>query len=186
MALRALVERDHDGVIQRCLYTCPRTALRQFAEEFADNGYTCFILRHGKDVIPEGVDTVLVANSTMVTVHRDQLRKWRPELVVIDEAHAQKTAGAKRTQALYGNALDGRGGIIENVPYVLAMSGTFCPNHNGELYSHLHALAPNAILDERGRVMRRNQFEQQYRRVRGAPGAGRHGPRRHHRLEELG
>src|SRR4029077_8333276 len=45
------------------------------------------------------------------------------------------------------------------VPFVLAMSGTLAPAHNGELYPHLRALAPTALLDERRRIMRRHVFE---------------------------
>jgi len=120
------------------------------------------VLRHGNDVVPVDVDTVLVANSTMVVTHRDQLRSWRPLLVVLDEAVAFKTATAARTKAVYGDALDGAGGIIDEVPFVLAMSGTLAPAHNGELYPHLRALAPAALLDERGRIMRRHVFEKTF------------------------
>jgi len=81
---------------------------------------------------------------------------------VLDEAVAFKTATAARTKAVYGNALDGAGGIIDEVPFVLAMSGTLAPAHNGELYPHLRALAPTALIDERGRIMRRHIFEKTF------------------------
>ncbi len=120
------------------------------------------MLRHGNDVIPADVDTVLVANSTMVVVHREQLRSWCPVVVVIDEAAAYKTATAARTKALYGDALDGAGGIVDEVPFVIAMSGTLAPAHNGELYPHLRALTPAALIDEHGRIMRRHVFEKTF------------------------
>src|SRR5262249_2163928 len=137
-------------------------ALGQFEKEFIDQGYRTFVLRHGTDVIPVDINTVLVANSTMIVTHRDQLRSWSPELVVLDEAVAFKTATAARTKAVYGDSLDGTGGIIEGVPFVLAMSGTLAPAHNGELYPHLRALTPAALIDERGRVMRRYVFEKTF------------------------
>src|SRR5262245_45864214 len=172
LAMRIVVEHEA-GHISKCLYTCPKSALGQFEQEFIDHGYRTFVLRHGNDVIPTDVDTVLVANSTMVVTHRDQLRSWCPLLVVLDEAVAFKTATAARTKAVYGNALDGAGGIIEEVPFVLAMSGTLAPAHNGELYPHLRALAPAALIDERGRTMRRHVFERTFcvfgaRRVAGS------------------
>jgi SNF2 family DNA or RNA helicase len=105
------------------------------------------------------VDTVLVANSIMVNTHREQLRNWCPTVVILDEAHAFKNANAVRTKAVYGNALDGVGGVVESVRFVLAMSGTMTPSNNAELYPHLRAPAPEALLDERGRVMRRHSFE---------------------------
>ena len=82
--------------------------------------------------------------------------------MVLDEAAAFKTATAARTKAVYGDALDGAGGIIDEVPFVLAMSGTLAPAHNGELYPHLRALAPAALIDERGRIMRRHVFEKTF------------------------
>src|SRR5262249_35007343 len=94
-----------------------------------------------------------------LATHREQLRSWHPHLVVLDEAVAFKTATAARTRAVYGDALDGTGGIIEEVPFVLAMSGTLAPAHNGELYPHLRALAPAALIDARGKTMRRHVFE---------------------------
>jgi hypothetical protein len=160
LAARLLVEHESGAI--RCLYTCPKSALGQFEKEFADHSYKTFVLRAGTDVIPGSVDTVLVANSTMLVTHREQLRGWQPALVVLDEAAAFKTAGAARTMAVYGNTLNGAGGIIEGVPFVLAMSGTLAPSHNGELYPHLRALAPESLVNERGRIMRRPAFEKMF------------------------
>jgi hypothetical protein len=158
LATRRLIEHAADRAVA-CLYTSPKSALGQFEKEFADHGYKTFALRRGGDAIPADVDTTLVANSTMLVAHREQLRRWRPQLIVLDEAQAFKTAAAARTRAVYGDSLDGTGGIIEGAPFVLAMSGTLAPAHNGELYPHLRALTPDALLDERGRVMRRHVFE---------------------------
>jgi hypothetical protein len=161
VGMRRLIEHKA-GHIVKCLYTCPKSALGQFDQEFIDHGYQTFVLRHGNDVIPADVDTVLVANSIMVVTHRDQLRSWCPLLAVLDEAVAYKNPDAARTKAVYGDALDGAGGIIDGVPFVLAMSGTLAPAHNGELYPHLRALAPAALIDERGRPMRRHIFERTF------------------------
>jgi hypothetical protein len=161
VATRRLIEHE-TGRIVRCLYTCPKTALLQAEQEFVDHGYRTFVLRHGNDVIPVDVDTVLTANSTMIVTHREQLRNWRPLLVVLDEAAAFKTATAARTKAVYGNALDGTGGIIDGVRFILAMSGALGPSHNGELFPHLRALAPAALIDDRGRIMRRHVFEKTF------------------------
>jgi SNF2 family DNA or RNA helicase len=98
----------------------------------------------------------------MIVTHRDHLRNWCPLLVVLDEAAAFKTATAARTKSVYGDALDGAGGIIDGVPFVVAMSGTLAPGHNGELYPHLRALTPGALIDEHGRIMRRHVFEKTF------------------------
>src|SRR5262245_5903720 len=104
LAMRHLIEHE-GGTIIRCIYTSPKSALGQFEQEFIDHGYRTFVLRHGNDVIPTDVNTVLVANSTMLVTHRDQLRSWCPLLVVLDEAVAFKTATAARTKAVYGDTL---------------------------------------------------------------------------------
>ena len=161
LATRRLIEHEAGRAVA-CLYASPKSALGQFEKEFADHGYRPFVLRHGGDLIPADVDTTLAANSTTLVTHRDQLRRWRPQLVVLDEAQAFKTATAARTRAVYGDSLDGAGGIIDGAPFVLAMSGTLAPAHNGELYPHLRALAPTALLDERGRIMRRHVFERTF------------------------
>lgn len=161
LAARLLIEHEAGHVV-KCLYTSPKSALGQFEQEFSDHGYRTFVLRHGHDVVPTDIDTVLVANSTMVVVHREQLRTWCPAMVVLDEAVAYKNATAARTKAVYGNALDRVGGIIDEAPFVLAMSGTLAPAHNGELYPHLRALAPTTLLNERGRIMHRHVFEKTF------------------------
>jgi SNF2 family DNA or RNA helicase len=173
LAARRLVEHEAGHPV-KCFYTCPKSALGQFEQEFIDHDYRTFVLRHGNNVIPADVDTVLVANSAMIVTHRDQLRSWRPHLVVLDEAVAFKTATAARTKAVYGDALDGAGGIIDEAPFVLAMSGALAPAHNGELYPHLRALAPAALIDERGRVMRRHVFEKIFCEFNTRHVAGRH------------
>jgi hypothetical protein len=161
LAARRVLEHE-GGHKMKLLYTCPKSALGQFEEEFAEHDYQTFVLRHGNDAIPADADTVLAANSTMLVTHRDQLRNWHPSLVVLDEAVAFKSATAARTKAVYGDALDGAGGIIDGVPFVLAMSGTLAPAHNGELYPHLRALTPAALIDEHGRIMRRHVFERTF------------------------
>jgi SNF2 family DNA or RNA helicase len=161
LAMRRLIEHEL-GQKVKCIYACPKSALAQFEKEFVDHDYLTFVVRHGHDTIPIDLDTVLVANSTMLVTHRDQLRSWCPVLVVLDEAVAFKTATAARTKAVYGDALDGVGGVIDKVPFVLAMSGTLAPAHNGELYPHLRALAPEALIDERGRIMRRHVFQKHF------------------------
>jgi hypothetical protein len=158
LAMRRLIEHEA-GHIVKCLYTCPKSALGSFEQEFIDHRYLPFVLRHGHDVIPTNINTVLVANSTMLVTHRDQLRSWCPSLTILDEAAAFKTATAARARAVYGDTLDGAGGIIDEVPFVLAMSGTLAPANNSEIYPHLRALAPTTLLDERGRIMRRHTFE---------------------------
>src|SRR5262249_22278355 len=68
LAMRLLIEHEA-GQTVKCLYTCPKSALGQFEQEFVNHDYRTFVLRHGNDVIPADVNTVLVANSAMIVAH---------------------------------------------------------------------------------------------------------------------
>src|SRR5262249_33985243 len=59
LAMRLLIEHEA-GHIVKCLYTCPKSALGQFEQEFVDHGYRTFVLRHGNHVIPADLNPALV------------------------------------------------------------------------------------------------------------------------------
>lgn len=75
------------------------------------------------------------------------------DCLFIDEGHYLKNRKAQRTKALFGAKTDGKGGMIDKVPYVWHMTGSPAPNHPGELWSQIHAIAPQAITMKSGRVM---------------------------------
>jgi Superfamily II DNA/RNA helicases, SNF2 family len=89
-------------------------------------------------------------------------RKWC--VVIIDEAHYLKSLTAKRTQAIYGkNATMPDDCIAARGLQVWALSATPMPNHSAELYPHLRALCPEAIVSPRtGKVWSYYQFEAAY------------------------
>jgi SWI/SNF-related matrix-associated actin-dependent regulator of chromatin subfamily A-like protein 1 len=89
--------------------------------------------------------------------------QWRPDLVILDEAHYLKSHDAKRTKIIYGPRWDGGGGIIQDVKRVWLMSGTPAPNFTSELWTHLHALKPRAIWNaNRDRAMNLWEFRRVY------------------------
>jgi len=91
------------------------------------------------------------------------VQRWQPDMLVLDEAHYAKDRKAKRTQAVYGRAIDGKAGsLVHGVPMVLALSGTPAPNFTSELWTHLNALAPNTILRTNGLPLAEHQFRELY------------------------
>lgn len=77
------------------------------------------------------------------------------DMSVLDEAHALKNPKSIRTRAV----------LITLKPvlgFVLPMSGTPMPNHQGELYPILHALFPRVIRKLDGTLMRQSEFEETY------------------------
>jgi superfamily II DNA or RNA helicase len=120
-------------------------------------------MRKSGDAIPAGTDIVLVPATATLIKAKDKLAAWLGDgFLVLDEAHLFKSKTARRTQAVYGPRLDRKGGLTDRPSRILAMSGTFAPNHNGELYPHLRALAPETILNGRGIPMAGTDFEARY------------------------
>ena len=75
------------------------------------------------------------------------LENW--DVVIADEAHYLKTAGAKRTKMFYGEEIN-NSGIARHAEHVWLLSGTPMPNNPSELWPHLYALAPETILHKDG------------------------------------
>ncbi len=80
--------------------------------------------------------------------------------VILDEAHYLKSTGANRTMAVYGKGITGQNdALIAKAEAVYALSGTFAPNHPGELFPHLRVAGVTGLT--------RMQFEDRYCNVRG-------------------
>lgn len=62
------------------------------------------------------------------------------DVLVIDEAHYLKNREAQRTKAIYG-----KGGLAHRARRVWLLTGTPTPNNPSEMWTHLAALAPDAI-----------------------------------------
>lgn len=102
-----------------------------------------------------------------VEKYRGRILRDEFDVVVIDEAHFLKSLSAKRTRAVYGFNKDGdfsaEHGIISRGQKTFLLSGTPMPNHSGELYTHLRALHPEAVLSPRtGTPWTYYQFEAAY------------------------
>lgn len=103
----------------------------------------------------QGDWSVFVTSYTkMADQHMCWIMKQNWCLVVFDEAHYLKTESSQRTRVAYGfDGAYGRQpvpdwveGIIDRADYVWCLTGTPMPNHAGELYTHLRALAPDRIV----------------------------------------
>ena len=100
-------------------------------------------------------------------------RLWKPDAVVIDEAHYLARTGAlqntrtARTSAVYGRYSDGKDAMIEGARFVWPMSGTPVVNHTADLWTHLRALAPQMILSPvTGKPMSEFEFQDRYSTTR--------------------
>lgn len=107
------------------------------------------VLTKGTDRLQDHDHVVIVSRDLLTTLRKQLTIPW--DVVVLDESHSYKSKDAKRTKAVYGDKIDGRGGIIENASYVWCLSGTPAPKHYDELWTMLHALAPERILSTKGK-----------------------------------
>jgi len=64
--------------------------------------------------------------------------RW--DALILDEAQCCKNRQANRTKAIYGSR-----GVALNAERVFVLSGTLTPNHAGEAWTHLRALAPDIL-----------------------------------------
>lgn len=81
-------------------------------------------------------------------VARGALDGISPDILILDEAHYLKTRTARRTQTIYGRKCHGDG-LVGRAKYVWALTGTPAPNNPSELWTHLRALAPETIPNDK-------------------------------------
>lgn len=95
------------------------------------------------------------------------LTKSEPfDLMLLDEAHLLKTPSSLRTKAVYGK-------LIGHAKRTIPASGTPAPNHAGELYTMLRAIAPETIEKSNGSPMSLVEFEDMFCVVENRPINGR-------------
>lgn len=73
----------------------------------------------------------------------EELVAWRPQVLVLDEAHRLKNPAAMVTKRVLGTGKV-RGIVRDAAPYVWALSGTPSPNHPGELFTVFARFWPEA------------------------------------------
>lgn len=78
---------------------------------------------------------------------REELRKYvSGGVLILDEAHYLKNPSSNRTQYVYGVSSRKKGvGLADFAMRVWALSGTFAPNHAGELYPHLRVAGETTL-----------------------------------------
>ena len=70
-------------------------------------------------------------------LHLNELLKWKPQVVIIDEAHYIKTHTADRSKAIAK--------ICKNAPYQLQLTGTPQPNDYLDLWNQIDTLYPGVL-----------------------------------------
>lgn len=93
----------------------------------------------GPELYIESFDRLAVSKKA-----RDAFRAFRPDTLIVDEAHYLKNRDAKRTQMVYGQWIKGDGLML--IPQrIWLLTGTPAPNYVTELWTHLRALFPELL-----------------------------------------
>jgi SWI/SNF-related matrix-associated actin-dependent regulator of chromatin subfamily A-like protein 1 len=153
--VQAIRAADAIGAL-RIVVACPASVKENWRREFAKfsrNARRVDVV-YGRDHAFDPLADTMVVNYDLLTSKRilANLRRIAPDLVILDEAHMLKNAKAKRTIAALGPSCAGRAGLIEGAR-VFALTATPIPNHPGELWPLLRAVAPQAILMRDGRTI---------------------------------
>jgi SWI/SNF-related matrix-associated actin-dependent regulator of chromatin subfamily A-like protein 1 len=160
---------------QRVLVLCPAIALEVWRRHFlawSKLGLPIVVVRSAMDLRPG--PGVFILSYALASLRKDiglVVRSGeRFDVMLLDEAHALKNSTSARTRQVYG--IDARGGAdsyVAHATHVYALTGSPTPNHAGELYPHLRALAPELIRDNTGQPMDEYTFLQRYTHGAHAP-----------------
>ncbi len=144
--------------LRRILVVCPAVARINWQREVLNwqtIPRTTFVIKNIKSDIPPEADVVIVSYDMLANpALRAKFLALDLEfdLLIIDEAHALKNRTALRTKAVYGERLNGQGGIISTAERTWILTGTPLPNNASEIYTHLRALASERLQTQDGRM----------------------------------
>jgi SWI/SNF-related matrix-associated actin-dependent regulator 1 of chromatin subfamily A len=165
MAIRAA---DRIGA-RRILVICPAVARINWMREFGlwqTVRRTVGIIHQSKDR-PQ-TDVVICNYDKLSRGSVSDLLTQDWDVVIADESHALKSPNAKRVKVVYGNLYgpaDGsrQGGVVSRAKRTWLLTATPVPNHAGEIWTHIRALAPMLLpLAPNGRPLNYNQFLERY------------------------
>lgn len=73
-------------------------------------------------------------NDDVLAAMVEDVKKWRPDALIVDEAHRHKSPSAKRARAMRR--------LAWGTPWVRLLTGTPTPNHLGDIWGQMSALDP--------------------------------------------
>ena len=143
--------------LKRILVVCPAVARINWQREMLNwqiMPRITFVIKNIKSEIPLEADVVIVSYDMLANpaLRAKILNIEEYDLLIIDEAHALKNRTALRTKAVYGERLNGQGGILAATKRTWILTGTPLPNNASEIYTHLRALASERLQTPDGRM----------------------------------
>ena len=114
--------------LKKVVVLCPAIAKINWAREFAKWGTL------DREIKVFSYDKITQSKDV-----RDEIAKFEPDVLVLDEAHYLKNRQAKRTKFIYGQHCRGDG-LVRFADRVWLLSGTPIPNDVSDFWTHLKAV----------------------------------------------
>jgi SWI/SNF-related matrix-associated actin-dependent regulator 1 of chromatin subfamily A len=141
---------------ERILVICPAIARINWQREFERWHSAALRIVQVDDGTATGNVEICSYESAIRPARYRYLQAVTWDLVILDEAHLLRNHLTKRSRAVLGGD-----GIARRAKRVFALTGTPTPNHPGELWSLLRALAPDVIV-RHGKTMSYDEFLHRY------------------------
>ena len=148
--------------LKRALVLCPKIALGMWAEEASMMlGCSTQIMRTGRD-IPVGADMTITTYDLASTLlpSLGELFVGKGQALINDESHYVRSAGAKRTMAVFGRKLDLADGLACRFDQVWNLTGTPMVAYANDLYTQVACLHPEVF--ERYNADTLSKFERMF------------------------
>lgn len=155
VAIAVAGKRYLDGEVQRVLVICPKAVKPVWPRELGKHAGFEWCASQDKPPGGEGVQ-FWVTNYDRVKRELGRLKKWRPDLIILDESHRIKNRKATRTSAVIQ--------LGAKVAYKLILSGTPIGKCISESWSQYKFLNPSVFGSNY------SQFKDRYLRMGGYMG----------------
>lgn len=130
------------------LIICPAFLKYNWAKEIQqvlpEEEYNEYIILEGRKKVD--LKPIIILNYDIVSYWVNWLKKIKPKVIILDEAHYIKNTKAKRTKAVIS--------LGRKIPHIIALTGTPILNRPIELWSIVHLLAPKEFNDFRYYIIR--------------------------------
>ena len=150
--------RLHTGVV-----VCPSVATSMWVETLeGELGASVQWLKNRGTTVDRNADFWVMSYGVVVDQAPNLMGRPAGALVV-DESHYVKNGDAGRTQAIFGEACDGVGGLYEDSAQCWCLSGTPIERYADDLWSQLRATQPEVL--EKYRALTLPEFQRQFCRM---------------------
>ncbi len=141
----------------RILVVCPAILVADWREKallFGQQNYSI-----GRMPGPGRALVIRSFESLNSPARRQELLNAMPmfDLIILDEAQRLRNLGSAITTSIYGTLASGRG-LVARAKRVWPLSGTIAVKHIGDIYPHVHALAPELLPKHNGTPFTQPQF----------------------------